>query len=352
MELFQWPEKKAITLVCQKKWAETSDCVSFILSADDSEILFDFIPGQFVSLGVNIDGELNYRAYSISSIPNTSSLQLTVKRVEGGKVSNYLVDHLAVGEKLEVLKPAGEFHLKQPHLNNMTLVSAGCGITPVMSMARTLLLDDDENSNIHFVHAAKSLEDIIYHQELLELEKKYQRFKLTIVLENAHNTHYAQGLLTQEKLTELCAGILETSVFLCGPVGFMKSVAESLYNLGMNMNNFYQESFTPMPVDDLNAEVSQSLVQTKEQVKVFVPSLASTTEVEEGSLLLDALEQAKLPIIAACRSGVCGSCKSQVVKGEYTRTSVETLTEQELADDYVLACSCSIATDVEVALNI
>ena len=267
-----------------------------------------------------------------------------------GQVSTYLNDHLQVGQELEVLPPAGQFHLAQAKRSKVLLLSAGCGITPVMSMARTLLADKDDRRDIHFIHAAKCAEQIIYHAELQEMAQQFPRFKLDIMLEDAAGSEYQQGRLTQQALASYCPDLSQRSAFLCGPAAFMQAMQQHLGALGMDMSQCYQESFPPATPPAASAERGEKEAALA-QASVFVPAFAIQTQVATGSLLLDALESAKVPVVAACRSGICGSCKCTVTKGEVTRTSTETLTEQEIAAGVVLACSCQIHSDVEVSLG-
>ncbi|MFV0576503.1 MAG: FAD-binding oxidoreductase [Vibrio sp.] len=345
---FQWPDNSPVQMVCVKKWQETPNAVSFTLQLKDSEsTLFDFNPGQFISLGVEIDGKMEYRAYSLSSVPNQDFLQLTVKRVEGGKVSNYIVDQLKEGEQVSVLAPQGEFHIQQPHSEKLALISAGCGITPVMSMAKTLLSDENDQTDIHFIHAASCLEQIIYHQELVELAAQHENFHLHIMLKDPTGSSYMTGRWTELSLKQVCPDIAERSAFVCGPEKFMSEMKANLETLGVDMNYFYQESFTPAVSEQPKVDLAEALTSAS----VFVPTFGAQAKVAMGSALIDALEQAKVPVIAACRSGVCGSCKCKVTSGEFTRTSTMTLTDEEIANGYVLACSCQVESDLEIALN-
>ncbi len=350
MDQFQWPNQNFTRLICKEVWQETPDCISFTLSSTKPHCVFDFLPGQFITLGIEIEGKMEYRAYSLSSIPGQTQLQLTVKRVIGGKVSNYLNDHLQVGQFLDVLPPSGQFHLQQPHTDKILLLSAGCGITPVMSMAKTLLADKENQTHIHFIHAATCVQQLIYHTELQEMAQ-HSRFRLDIVLEDAADTDYIEGRLTQATLASFCPDVAHRSAFLCGPVGFMQVMQENLEQLGMDMCRFYQESFTPAESTQPEVDKAATIADALAHATVFVPSFGTQAEVTIGSLLIDALETAKVPVIAACRSGICGSCKCKVAQGEFTRISAQTLTEQEITDGYVLACSCQIHSDVEVSLS-
>ncbi|MCG6354258.1 FAD-binding oxidoreductase, partial [Vibrio alginolyticus] len=145
-------EQDILELVCARKWMETPDCVSFELALPDTAA-FDFKPGQFASLGFEIAGQTVFRAYSISSMPTQSVLQFTVKRVAGGQVSTHVVESLKAGDVIRVMKPQGQFNMVDcPPREKVVLISAGCGITPVMSMARTWLAQG--NVAIDFLHVA------------------------------------------------------------------------------------------------------------------------------------------------------------------------------------------------------
>ncbi|MEF1226221.1 FAD-binding oxidoreductase, partial [Vibrio fortis] len=137
--MYAWSDSDSISLVCLKKWHETPDTVSFELGSIPQDLHFNFKPGQFITLGLNMPQKMDYRAYSIASDTDDNRLKLTVKRVEGGLVSNFIVDELDEGDEVTVLKPAGEFNCidcKPSITKKVTLVSAGCGITPVISMVK------------------------------------------------------------------------------------------------------------------------------------------------------------------------------------------------------------------------
>lgn len=336
-----WAEQEIIELVCERKWSETADCVSFELSSPRAPIAFDFYPGQFASLGFNIEGHTEYRAYSISSAPQQSSLQFTVKRVEGGKVSAHIQDTLRPGERVQVMKPQGRFNTVDcPPRDKVLLISAGCGITPVMSMAKKWLAQGA--IDIEFLHIARHWSDTIYAEELQQLAGVYPQFHLRLLLKDAAGSGYEQGRLDQQRLAGLIADLHQRSVYLCGPVGFMQDVQRYLEGLGFDMTHFYQESFTP--------HVSPSLAGAEQAWRVKVAAFGVDLEAPSDRVLLEALESGKLPIIAACRSGICGSCKCRVTSGQVRMQSQQTLTEQEIEQGYVLACSAVPESDVEVEL--
>lgn len=343
-----WQHSDSIELICKKKWRETPDTVSFSLASAQDDIEFDFKPGQFISLGFSLPQGVEYRAYSVASLPLQKQLNFTVKRVDGGLVSNHVFEHLAEGDRVTALKPAGGFNsVDCPPKKKVVMLSAGCGVTPVISMVKQWLAQG-ESVDIDFIHQARNRENTIYFSELEALAEKYSQFHLKLLLKESGGSGYPQGRFNQEWLQQLCSDIHERSVYLCGPVSFMQDTRSYLDAMAFDMANFYEESFTP----ELGTQAEQQEnSNASETVNVSVPSFGAEVEAQSGSMLIDALEQAGVPVIAACRSGICGSCKCRVKVGEVERTSVETLTPEELEQGFVLACSCQINSDVEVSLN-
>ena len=163
--MFDWKHSDSVQLICSKKWHETPDTVSFELEFPEGESEFNFKPGQFSSLGFEINGNTEYRAYSINSLPGEFKIKFTVKKVEGGLVSNFILDEFEAGMSVTLLKPAGTFNsvdcLSKP---KVTMISAGCGITPVMSIVKQWLANQ-EAVDIDFIHMARSKEDTIYFKK-------------------------------------------------------------------------------------------------------------------------------------------------------------------------------------------
>jgi len=334
------PEKDP--LICIDKTIETADTVSFLFSSQH-QAQFQFHAGQFISLQVNIEEKTLYRAYSISSVPNQDTLRLTIKRVSGGIVSNWLIDNLKVNDNINALAPAGDFHLQANSAQEkVLLISAGCGITPVMSMALSLLQDNSQ-ADINFIHCAKDSDNIIYASTLAELEEKHPNFQLHYVLKHQQDeTYFKARCLDEAYFKELCPDYQTRHVFLCGPSTFMDFISDTLRKNQFDMSRFKQELFTPI-CDTQAPPVIQ------EEVTIDIPAFSKSTQVSVGSNLLEALEEEGIPIIGACRSGVCGSCKCKV-KGKVRTTSRQPLTPQEIEDGYYLACSTFVEGDVEVNL--
>lgn len=347
--MLAWQHTDSIELICKDKWSETPDTISFSLGSVDDDITFDFKPGQFVTLGFPFIENIEYRAYSISSLPKKNVLQFTVKRVTSGRVSNYINDSLVVGDRVTALKPAGSFNsVDCSPAQKVVMLSAGCGITPVTSMVKQWLFENSD-IEIDFIHQAKDKENTIYFSELEAMAKEHPNFHLKLLLKDSQGTEYQQGRFDKEWLQRLCPDLHQRTAYLCGPVSFMQDTKAYLEALSFDMTHFFEESFSPdQKVCDNKQEASSEESRT---VTVSVPTFGTEVETESGAMLIDSLEKMGVPVIAACRSGMCGSCKCKVKVGEIERTSVETLTPEEIEQGFVLACSCKIKSDVEVSLN-
>ncbi len=352
----QLPVWQGGILRCTQRIDETHDSTTFVLSTDHPAI-FDYLPGQFISIGVEIDGKKHYRAYSISSMPQQAeTLAITVKRVACGLVSNYLIDHFKVGDQLDALAPVGEFHLPEKISGKQIMLSAGSGITPMMSMARWLIAHHPD-IDIHFIHCARTERDIIFRDELIAMTMRHAQFTLDLFLSQPEGGIWCHhGRLTPERLTALLPdvvaeavnkvadGAANSDIYLCGNEDFMKMVEGWHAAQSLPTNRFFKESFAPiaLPEVDPNGAV----------FALSVPAFDKTTQIAEGQSLLDALEAESLPILGACRSGVCGSCKCKVIAGEVEQLSTETLTPEEIDSGVVLACSTQAKSALTVEIVI
>ncbi|MBS1155782.1 MAG: oxidoreductase FAD/NAD(P)-binding domain protein [Proteobacteria bacterium] len=331
-------------LVCIARTEETHDCATFELAAPTGQ-RFDYFPGQFVSVGAEIDGKTHWRAYSISSSPNQpETLAITVKRVEGGLVSNWLLDHWRAGMSLPALAPAGDFGLKKGEAlpPAVAFFSAGSGITPMVSMSRWLLGNEAE-VEIHFFHSARSESDFIFGRELLALAADYPQFRLHLFLTQPQGGMPCHtGRLDAARVKALLPDVSGLRAWLCGQDGYMDAVSEFLSAAGVADECILRESFTP-PVTEIDMDAARYALS--------VPAFGKTAEIAAGESLLDVMEREGLPIIGACRTGVCGSCKCKVLSGIVESASNIPLTADEVANGYVLACSSTAKGDLEVALG-
>ncbi len=330
-------------IICVNRIDETVDATTFeFKKLDDSP--FSYKAGQFITFEVDVAGELEYRAYSLSSTPSKpESVAVTIKRVVGGKVSNYLLDHLQAGIALPAMAPAGDFTIENNQVTpDILLMSAGSGITPCMSMARWLL-DTKQKVNIHFIYSARSESDIIMAEALNELNSSHDNFQLSFILEETDNSEFTVGRLDVNNFTQLVSDLTGKTIFTCGPTPYMQAVETLAKQRDFDMEFFHKESFVP----EAAPESKQS--DNGVSYQVVAPQHGKNFTISAGKTLLNALEEAGVPIIGACRSGVCGACKCKVT-GNVESTSQETLSAEQIEQGYVLSCSSTATSDIVVEL--
>ena len=303
---------------------ETPDVWTLSLLCHD---YYPYRAGQYALVSVRDSAE-TLRAYTLSSTPGVSEyITLTVRRINEGAGSQWLTHEVKRGDYLWLSDAMGEFICDDKAEDKFLLLAAGCGVTPIMSMRRWLakyrpLVD------VQVIYSVRSPEDVIFAEE-------WRNYPVTLVAEHNATHGFVAGRLTLELLQSV-PDIASRTVMTCGPAPYMEKVEQEVAALGVT--RFFKEKFfTPV------AEAATSgLKFTKLQ-----PAREFYAPV--GTTLLEALESNQVPVTVACRAGVCGCCKTRVVSGEYSVTSTMTLTEDEIADGYVLACSCRPQSDLVLA---
>jgi glycine betaine catabolism B len=352
-------------LRCVRITDETPDVKTFTFTAP-SPTAFSYQPGQFMTLELEINGEPVSRSYSISSPPSRpQTIEITVKRVAAeaphqapGLVSNWLHDNLKVGDLVEVSGILGKFTCLPNPAPKLLLISAGSGITPVMSMARWLA-DTATETDIVFIHCARTPRDIIFRQELEMMAARLPNFHLAIstTREEAGSPWFSfTGRLTSSMLQVITPDFQERTVYVCGPDGFMQGTRTLLEDLSFPMQNYFQESFgAPRKVKAKSAKLAEPEKPAQNTpgnaaehgaAKDCVMFAQSQKEAvfEEVESILELAEQEGIKIRSNCRQGVCGACKKRKVEGEVRYESEpEALEPDELAAGYILTCvACPI----------
>ncbi|WP_329130205.1 2Fe-2S iron-sulfur cluster-binding protein [Streptomyces sp. NBC_01476] len=297
---------------------------------------FDFRPGQFFTLVADIGGRPVRRAYSASSAPGSSRLEVTVKHVEGGRFSGYVHRSLRAGDRLAVRGPSGSFHTEPQPPDEIVLVAAGSGVTPMMSMIRTRLADRQGRDRIALLYSSRSTDEIIFAEELTRLAKDHPgRLSVTHVLTSRDGRIEADGV--RRWITGL-APARDAHYYTCGPEPLMDAVQGVLAGLGVPAGLVHQERFASAA--GTGAEVTVPREMTVEEDGHAV----GTVVVEPGQTLLDAGLAAGLPMPYSCTVGNCGDCMVRLRSGEVTQNEPNCLTPQQRADGYVLACvSCPLS---------
>ncbi|PSB28386.1 flavodoxin reductase [Stenomitos frigidus ULC18] len=377
-----------LTCQCCRIVDETPDVKTFYFKAEPP-VLFTYKPGQFVNLAIEIDGKPVVRSYSISSSPTRPyHISLTIKRVlppsdqpsaPTGMVSNWMHDHLKVGDRVQLVGgPLGHFTCLPGLPSKLLLISAGSGITPMMSMSRWVQ-DTLTDCDIVFLHCARKPEDLIFRSELEMMAAQLPNFHLAVSLTQQSLGQSWMGLtgrLSNSLLQMVAPDFLDRSVYVCGPEGFMESTKLLLESMKFPMQNYQQESFGGSKKSKPPAQraAASTAWQTEPQSAIVqngngqhagkltspksastqltsVPASAATSPVvhfmkaeqqvpaDDGASILELAEQEGIQIRHACRVGACGACKVRIRKGEVRYDTPPTaLSDADKKAGYALAC--------------
>lgn len=343
---------------CVRIIPETRDVTTFTFSMNQP-VLFFFKPGQFVTLELEINGERIMRPYTISSSPSIPySFSITVKRVPGGLVSNWLHYKLKSGDQIAIHGPVGQFNCLDFSAEKVLLLSGGVGITPIMSMARWWFNTDSE-VDIVFVHSARTPKDIIYAQELQYMSTRIDNFKLHIVCENTdvgESWGGYRGHVNQHMLKLISPDFTEREIFCCGPEPYMKAMRNILCELCFDMDHYHEESFASIPVKDIRvaekhadqAEIGEAL--SKEMVELRIPELEISHSVAMDITICEAAAEAGVSIPKACGIGICGTCRVKVINGECVMSHNGGISEEEIEEGYILSCCTMMKGDIEIEI--
>jgi len=342
---------------------ETADAVTLVLR-DPGGALFDFLPGQFFTVLTDLTPhEIVPRNYSASNEPGGAELHLTVKRKAGGKVSSALVQARA-GDRLRVLGPFGAFVVTPDAgaARRLVLVAGGSGITPLASIARTVLTREPA-SEVALVYANRSEADVIFADELDVLARGAHaaRFRIAHVLEDPAGSERelaATGRLDQETAARVLESLPlaadpRAAFYVCGPDPMRDAVVAALTARGVRPDAIKVERFTigPRPVPSPSAggafalranvgdvQAASASASAPRRVTVRIKGRTYDTTALPGATLLDAGLAAGAPMPFSCAAGGCGACRVRLVEGEVELEEPHCLSEAERAEGYVLTC--------------
>lgn len=330
------------TARCLRVVNETRDVKTFWFALAGNEPL-KFKPGQFLNFTFRIEGKEVYRCYSISSSPTQPyQFGITIKQVPGGLVSNWLHENLVLGDEVAISPPAGHFNCIDVQAEKYLLLSGGSGITPNMSIIRWMK-ETGQTKDVHFMHSARSPEDIIFEDELQQIDAQWENFQLSILCENKspkRGWSGYKGRLTSALLECMCPDYNERVIMCCGPAPYMQAVRKTLEMLNFPMENYYEESFgSPMLA---SAELTLVETDVADSVSVQLSFSTSNKQVisDSNTTVLDSAQANGVWIQAGCRTGICGSCKVLKTSGSVMMDDPVGLSESELDEGYILAC-CS-----------
>ncbi len=328
---------------------ETASTKTLRLIAVEQE-LPPFQAGQYIALFLEIDGILTSRPFSISSQPNqTGYYDITVKRVENGLVSNYLLDRVNRGDKLVSSGPEGNFHFNPIiHKNTMVCIAGGSGITPFMSMIREIV-DCGLDRTVHLFFGNRSDDDIIFHEELTDLSERFDNIDYFPVIEDpSAGFEGACGFVTGQLIRELIGEIADKSFFICGPQGLYDFCLPELEGMGIPRRKIRQEMYGA----PLNIWEYPGWPQAVTADDTFVVKLSDGRQFKASAResLLVALEKNDAVVPSICRSGECSMCRVKILSGKVFQPAGVPVRKSDRQFGYVHACMSFPIENLEILI--
>jgi len=319
-----------------QKTAETPQAYSYTLDLQGAPG-FAYKAGQFVLVDVPIEGKSYKRAYSLSSCPDEAQLSLTIKQVPGGRVSNHLAQHLAVGQTLHISHPRGQLYIKPEHRGkNLLCIAAGSGITPVYAIIKDALQNQVHN-RMHLLYANQSAATTLFRQGLQELQQQFPHY-----LQVQHFLSCPEGPAPANRLSATAvAQALQaldpanTLVVVCAPEGIVKMAWQVARQLGLAEQQFMYESFTTNPMNIHEVDIPS----TNAAVQLVVGPQSYQGQVTQQQTLLQGLLQSKVPIEHSCMSGDCGLCACHLAQGKVVGVQGKQKTIYQQGQE-ILPCVC------------
>ncbi len=328
--------------------AETAECVRVSFEVPDELVrTFAYRPGQHLTLRHRIDGEELRRTYSLCSAPHEGVWQIAIKKVEGGRFSTWANEHLRPGMRVEVMPPSGSFVLPDAFSGkHFVAFAAGSGITPLMSMLKTVL-EGDDRATFTLFYGNRTTDSIIFLEALEALKDKYlTRFALYHVLSREHpGADLFYGRLRPEKLRAFAGRLFEPAetdgFFLCGPGDMAEALRQTLIEVyRVPAQKVHYELFTvpgqaaraPRHVDGHKLAASARITATVDGLTFDFPLS------RKGETILEAALAAGADLPFACKGGVCCTCKARVLEGQVAMDVNYGLEPDEVAAGYVLTC--------------
>ncbi|MEM7100051.1 MAG: 2Fe-2S iron-sulfur cluster-binding protein [Pseudomonadota bacterium] len=312
--------------------------------------LFHFTQGQYLTFEKKIDGHVLRRSYSICSAVG-EPLAVAIKQIDGGAFSKYAHTHFAAGKTVQCLPPEGNFFspLSPEQTKNYLLIAAGSGITPIISIAKTVL-QQEPGSQVTLLYGNRRSADIIFRDDLSWLKNRYmQRLQwINIFSQETQDAPILNGRIDNKKGSELNRYLIDIKnydeFFLCGPEGMISEVARGLRAIGVADEKIHYELFFASPED------AQAAIEKHQQRALKYKNLHTEVRVRaggrevvfdltaDGENILDGAMASGLDLPFSCKGGVCATCKARIIEGQVDMDLNHALSEQELSDGFVLTC--------------
>ncbi|MDI1317596.1 ferredoxin--NADP reductase [Flavobacterium sp.] len=321
---------------------ETANAISVSFTIPtELKAAYQFTAGQYLNLKLTLDGAEIRRAYSICSSPNSGDLRVTIKSVKDGHFSKFANENLKVGDILEVGQPEGKFTFEPSaeRLKNYAGFAAGSGITPIMSILKSVL-ENEPKSTFVLVYGNKSPEETIFYNELHDLQLKYVgRFFVHYVFSQAKADECLFGRIEKSAVNFVLNNKHKEKEFdkfyLCGPEEMINLVSDVLKEHNVPEKNIKFELFSTAATTD-NPSAESHTGHTK--ITVMVDHEETTFEMSQKQTVLEAALKQGIDAPYSCQGGICSSCLARITNGTAEMKKNSILTDGEIADGLILTC--------------
>jgi len=324
-----------------------------VLTFTDPEArLAQYLPGQFLTLNIDIEGTKHRRSYSLCAAPGVDAqAAVCVKRVEGGLVSNFILDHVKAGSTMNLFTAIGNFVCAPAPAakRHIVLIGAGSGITPLWSIAKAIL-SQEPKSYVSLIYGNRTEDSIIFRAELADWQAKYSaHFRVVHTLTQAPAgwagpSGRITGTLVEELLPHLqpLEDVEETRFYLCGPQAMADSVEHDLLATGVHKKKIFRESFFSDNLLEAEKLTTPGAVFEEETgpftVQIKVDGKTYEVEVPVGETILQAALDLDIAMPYSCQAGLCTACRAKCHSGKIDMDETEGLVESDIKDGYVLLC--------------
>jgi ring-1,2-phenylacetyl-CoA epoxidase subunit PaaE len=331
---------------------QPNDVKTFELSKPDG---FYQVPGQFISIELTIGNRQVRRAYSLHNSPMLNEpLSFSVKRIDNGEVSRFLHDTIQVGDSIIVLQPSGLFTY-QPSIhqqNNLLLLAAGTGITPIFSILKSALTVES-HTTVTLIYSNHSLEQTLFYEELEQWKLAYPN-RLHIIYFWSNSKNLLKARLNRASLEELVLQYApvtpNTYCYTCGPADYMLLCRIVLLTLGFAEEQLFKETFV-LPEDEGDDDDESLQTQTTTEIKTCSVEVRLANgsihhlSIPSNQTILSALLAHKIEYPYSCQTGICSTCTANLVSGTVRMQRNEVLTDQEVNNGRVLLCTALPVSD-------
>lgn len=312
-----------------------------------------YLAGQYLTLIFRINGRRYIRPYSFSSCPGVDpNLEVTVKRVENGLISNHINDMVSVGDSIEVMPPMGDFVFEED--NNFTDVyfwGVGSGITPLFSMIKHIL-NSTSSINVHLNYGNKNNETTIFNKQIKDLQEKYPRRFIvrhfhTKLFVDESNPLVIQGRIDQHKALSILdekISLKSSAHYICGPAGLKESVKDAIQSKYGSLSNVFSEDF------ELVKDPKDFVDIYTRNVSINFESNIHTLEVVKGKSILEAALDAQIELPYSCQTGNCDTCKAKIVTGSVKMIGATKIRKDLNVNEYLLCCTYPLTENVHIEI--